>query len=100
MATRSRRTTAVAEPAVPTVMVEWLVSTANASHEGGCNIGGRRYEGRAGQQVEIREDDAAILVANHFVRYAAQSEQPGEATPQDAPAAGFTKPTASSEQAQ
>lgn len=75
MATRSKRTTAVAEPSVPMVAVEWLVTTSNASHEGGCRIGPRHYTGARGQQVQMRADDAEILAANHFVRYVAEVEQ-------------------------
>jgi hypothetical protein len=35
------------------------------------NIGGRRYGGHLGEQVEIRADDAEILAANGFVKYLA-----------------------------
>jgi hypothetical protein len=29
----------------------------------------RRYTGRGGEQVEIREDDAEILMANGYVKH-------------------------------
>jgi hypothetical protein len=50
-------------------MVRWLRSTADAANEGGCHIGDRHYEGRAGELVEVRADDAAILAAGGFVSY-------------------------------
>lgn len=57
------------KPAVPPVVaVEWLRDTSQAAHEGGGNIGGRRYQGRAGERAEIRADDAEILAANGFVK--------------------------------
>ncbi len=71
---RKPSSTAAAEPVVPTVLVEWLVTTANASHEGGAHIGDRHYTGRASQQVEIREDDAQVLAGAGFVQYAAEAE--------------------------
>lgn len=52
----------------PLVLVQWLRSTADAAYEGGCNIGDRRYQGRAGEQARIREDDAAILAAGGYVK--------------------------------
>lgn len=51
-----------------TVLVQWLRTTSDAAHEGGANIGDRRYTGRAGQQVEMRADDAEILAANGYVK--------------------------------
>ncbi len=72
MATRKRNSTITAEPAVPTVTVEWLVTTSNASHKGGAHIGDRHYSGRAGEQVEIREDDAEVLLAAGFVQVVAE----------------------------
>ncbi len=75
MATRTKRsTTAAAEPEVPTVAVEWLRTTSDAASEHGCRIGDRRYQGRAGQQVQMRSDDAQILVGGGFVKYAAEPE--------------------------
>jgi hypothetical protein len=85
MATRSRRTTTTttttttepaAEPPVPMVLVQWLRTTTDAASEGGGRIGDRRYEGRTGQQVEIREDDAQVLAlaGAGFVRYMAEAE--------------------------
>jgi len=56
-----------AEPVVPTVLVQWLRSTSNAASEGGCHIGDRRYQGRAGERVEIPAADAQVLMAARFV---------------------------------
>ncbi len=85
MATRNKRTTAVAEPAVPTVLVQWVRNAPlQAVHpllgydptaSGAADIGGRRYGGRLGERAEIRSDDAEILVRAGFVRSAAEAEQ-------------------------
>lgn len=61
-------------PAVPAVLVQWLRTTTDAATEGGGHIGDRHYTGRIGQQVQMRADDAEILVANHYVRYVAEQE--------------------------
>jgi len=73
-----------------TVLVEWIRDAPLApihprlghdqSAPGAADIGGRRYGGRAGERAAIRADDAAILVANHFVKLVAQPE-PAEASP-------------------
>jgi hypothetical protein len=64
----ARRRTAPQEPAPPSVLVEWTGTTTDAGSEGGCNIGPRHYQGRAGEQVQMRSDDAEILAAGGYVR--------------------------------
>jgi hypothetical protein len=72
---RAQRNTAAAEPTAPTVLVQWLRTTSDAAHEGGGHIGNRRYTGRAGEQVQIREDDAQILAGGGYVKYVVEPEQ-------------------------
>ncbi len=73
MAPRKRTTTA-AEPEVPTVAVEWIRTTSDAASEHGCRIADRRYHGRAGEQVQMRTDDAQILAGGGFVKYLPEPE--------------------------
>jgi hypothetical protein len=75
MARSKQSTTAVAEPAVPMVTVEWLRTTTDAASEGGAHIGPRHYTGRIGQQVEIRADDAEILAASGYVKTVASEPE-------------------------
>jgi hypothetical protein len=80
VATRKRNTTTTAPgPVVPTVLVTWIRHAPLAAmhpllgrdptSSGAGEIGGRRYGGRLGERVEIREDDAAILAAGGYVQY-------------------------------
>jgi len=111
VATRKRTTTTAAEPEV---LVEWVRAMDDAT--GGGNIGDRHYRGQAGERAEMPEGAAQVLEGAGFVRRVVMSQLmtsrrgarqrsgatapgTGPATPQDAPAAGFTNPAASSEQA-
>lgn len=58
---------------------EFLSETAaaldgDAVSEGGCHIGPRHCRGRAGEQVQMRTDDAQILV-RRFVKHLAQPRE-------------------------
>jgi len=72
VATRSKRSTAAAEPAVPMVTVTWIRDAGPGTPgEHSCNVGGRQYSGRAGQQVQMPAADAEVLAAGGFVRQVA-----------------------------
>ena len=67
--------TITTEPAVEMVTVQWLVNSSDAAHEGGGNIGGRRYTGQIGERAEIPASAAEILRAAGFVKLAVEVEQ-------------------------